>query len=236
MWMKPAKDATIVMGRLNVVAGTPTFKSATFAALGKGFIARDMGFANTAGPSKLHSTFEQSFFYRCRFDAFQDTLYEHSNRQFYRECNIYGTIDFIFGNAAVVLQNCNILPNVPMLAHDELKNKGFPIGLLPENVLDYSLNQTSGEFSVNLGDSCKTTLPPDNYLATYSKKITGNLVEGRIAELDGIRVRAFFQWWSISGIRLSGENLVFEVGMVSAKYPSKNFNETPACEGHRSSS
>ncbi|KAG5053843.1 hypothetical protein JHK85_006353 [Glycine max] len=25
------------------------------------------------------------------------------------ECNIYGTVDFIFGNAAVVLQNCNTL-------------------------------------------------------------------------------------------------------------------------------
>ncbi|KAF8393701.1 hypothetical protein HHK36_021948 [Tetracentron sinense] len=120
MMIGDGRDATIVTGGLNVVDGTPTFQSATFAALGKGFIARDMGFANTAGPSKhqavaLMSTSDQSIFYRCRFDAFQDTLYAHSNRQFYRECNIYGTVDFIFGNAAVLLQNCNILPKVPML-------------------------------------------------------------------------------------------------------------------------
>uniref|UniRef100_F6HH38 DUF538 domain-containing protein n=2 Tax=Vitis vinifera TaxID=29760 RepID=F6HH38_VITVI len=119
-------------------------------------------------------------------------------------------------------------------AHAELSNYGFPVGLLPTNVVDYSINQTSGEFSVNLGYSCKFTLPPDNYLATYSPKISGKIVHGHIASLAGIRVRAFFQWWSITGIRSSGDNLVFEVGVVTAKYPAKNFHETPVCEGHRS--
>ncbi|KAL6974363.1 hypothetical protein U1Q18_028545 [Sarracenia purpurea var. burkii] len=124
----------------------------------------------------------------------------------------------------------------PSTAHTELNKYGFPIGLLPANVLAYNLNATSGEFAVHLGDNCKVTLPPDNYLATYSKRITGKIVAGRIAELDGIRVRAFFQWWSITGIKSNGDNLVFEVGVVSAKYPSKNFDESPECEGKRSSS
>ncbi|KAI3977324.1 hypothetical protein MKX01_000237 [Papaver californicum] len=124
----------------------------------------------------------------------------------------------------------------PSPAHKELQTNGFPIGLLPKNVLNYSLNKTSGDFSVNLGYTCKLTLPPDNYLATYSKKITGKLVEGKIGELKGIRVWAFFQWWSITGIKSSGENLVFEVGMVSAKYPAKNFDESPECQGKHSSS
>lgn len=118
-------------------------------------------------------------------------------------------------------------------AHKELIRFGFPIGLLPKNVNGYSLNSSSGEFLVSLGEKCKITLPPDNYLATYSKKIRGKIVENRIAELDGISVRAFFKWWGITGIRSSGENLVFEVGMVTAKYPSKNFNESPDCEGKK---
>ncbi|KAK3011662.1 hypothetical protein RJ639_010675 [Escallonia herrerae] len=120
MMVGEGMDATIVSGSLNFVDGTPTFSSATFAVFGQGFIARDLGIRNTAGPSKhqavaIMSTADQSVFYRCRFDAFQDTLYAHSNRQFYRECNIYGTVDFIFGNSAVVIQNCNILPKKPML-------------------------------------------------------------------------------------------------------------------------
>ncbi|KAG5620290.1 hypothetical protein H5410_005508 [Solanum commersonii] len=113
------KDATIVSGNRNFIDGTPTFQSATFAVFGKGFVARDIGFVNTAGAAKhqavaLMSTADESVFYRCRMDAFQDTLYAHSNRQFYKECDIYGTVDFIFGNSAVVLQNCNILPRIPM--------------------------------------------------------------------------------------------------------------------------
>lgn len=78
-----------------------------------------MTFINTAGPEKhqavaFRSGSDRSVFYRCSFNAYQDTLYAHSNRQFYRDCDVTGTIDFIFGNAAVVFQNCNIMPRQPL--------------------------------------------------------------------------------------------------------------------------
>ncbi|KAL4589674.1 hypothetical protein LXL04_002582 [Taraxacum kok-saghyz] len=123
----------------------------------------------------------------------------------------------------------------PLTAHSVLTRHGFPVGLLPTDVLSYDLNLTSGEFSVNLGDPCRLILPPDNYLATYSKKVTGKIVQNRIAELNGIRVKAFFQWWGITGIKINGDDLVFEVGMVTAKYPSKNFDEVPQCVGKKHS-
>ncbi|KAJ6704142.1 PECTINESTERASE 1-RELATED [Salix viminalis] len=113
------KDKTIISGSLNFVDGTPTFSTATFAVAGKGFFARDIKFINTAGAAKhqavaFRSGSDMSVCFRCEFDGFQDTLYAHSNRQFYRDCDITGTIDFIFGNAAVVFQNCNIQPRQPL--------------------------------------------------------------------------------------------------------------------------
>lgn len=54
-----------------------------------------------------------SAFYQCSFVAYQDTLYVHSLRQFFRECDVYGTVDFIFGNAAVVFQNCSLYARRP---------------------------------------------------------------------------------------------------------------------------
>ena len=91
-----------------------------FAAVtGDGFIARDITFRNTAGPQNhqavaLRVGSDLSVFYQCSIEGYQDTLYVHSQRQFFKQCNIYGTVDFIFGNAAVVLQNCNIYARKPM--------------------------------------------------------------------------------------------------------------------------
>ncbi|KAJ4982360.1 hypothetical protein NE237_033197 [Protea cynaroides] len=112
-------DSTIITGSLNVVDGSTTFKSATVAAVGEGFIAQDLWIQNTAGAVKhqavaLRVSADRSIINRCRIDAYQDTLYTHTLRQFYRDCNITGTVDFIFGNAAVVFQNCTLVARKPM--------------------------------------------------------------------------------------------------------------------------
>ncbi|XP_075644061.1 putative pectinesterase/pectinesterase inhibitor 7 isoform X1 [Castanea sativa] len=112
-------NQTIITGNRFKDNSTSTFNSATFAVVATGFVAMNMTFRNTAGAIKkqavaVRNGADLSTFYRCSFEAYQDTLYAHSLRQFYRECDIYGTIDFIFGNAAAVFQNCNIYPRLPM--------------------------------------------------------------------------------------------------------------------------
>ncbi|KMZ63785.1 pectin methylesterase, family CE8 [Zostera marina] len=109
---------TVVKADRNNIDGWTTYSSATVAVQGKRFQARDMTFENTAGPSKhqavaLRNSADLSSFYRCSFVGYQDTLYVHTLRQFYRECNIYGTVDFIFGDAVVVFQNCNLYARKP---------------------------------------------------------------------------------------------------------------------------
>ncbi|KAJ7977597.1 Pectinesterase [Quillaja saponaria] len=111
-------NTTIITGDHNVADGSTTFNSATLAVVAPFFVAVNITFRNTAGPSKnqavaMRSGADMSTFYSCSFEGYQDTLYTHSLRQFYRECDIYGTVDFIFGNAAVVVQNCNLYPRLP---------------------------------------------------------------------------------------------------------------------------
>ncbi|KAF8008675.1 hypothetical protein BT93_K2363 [Corymbia citriodora subsp. variegata] len=110
---------TIITGGRSVGAGYTTYSSATAGIDGVGFIARGITFTNTAGPQKgqavaLRSASDLSVFYRCAFQGYQDTLWVLSQRQFYKSCYIFGTIDFIFGNAAVIFQNCLIYVRKPL--------------------------------------------------------------------------------------------------------------------------
>ncbi|KAH7546992.1 hypothetical protein FEM48_Zijuj01G0259800 [Ziziphus jujuba var. spinosa] len=118
MFLGEGRTTTIITGSRNVVDGSTTFKSATVAVVGERFLAKELTFQNTAGPSKhqavaLRVGADLSAFYRVDVLAYQDTLYVHSNRQFFINSFISGTVDFIFGNAAVVLQDCDIHARKP---------------------------------------------------------------------------------------------------------------------------
>ncbi|AED92898.1 Plant invertase/pectin methylesterase inhibitor superfamily [Arabidopsis thaliana] len=137
------KDLTVIVGDDSATGGTSVPDTATMTVTGDGFIARDIGIKNIAGPRghqaiALSITSDQSVLYRCSISGYQDTLYAAALRQFYRECDIYGTIDFIFGNAAAVFQSCNIFLRRPhgvkaynvILANgrtDQRQNTGFAL-------------------------------------------------------------------------------------------------------------
>ncbi|KAF2318694.1 hypothetical protein GH714_010137 [Hevea brasiliensis] len=94
-------DKTIISGNRSCDGGLNTSDTATL-----------------AGPANLQAialrSSVQSAFYQCKFSGYQDTLCTEQDKQFYRECKIYGTIDFIFGDASVILQNCGIYPRLPL--------------------------------------------------------------------------------------------------------------------------
>ncbi|XP_011090455.1 probable pectinesterase/pectinesterase inhibitor 36 [Sesamum indicum] len=165
MFVGDGIDKTVVTGSQNVQDGATTFNSATFGVSGDGFWARDMTFENTAGPQKhqavaLRVSSDLSVFYRCSFKGYQDTLLLHSLRQFYRDCQVHGTVDFIFGDAAAVLQNCDIVVRRPMPHQSNMitaqgrddPNENTGISIMNSRVLPaFDFRDVKGRFRSYLG-------------------------------------------------------------------------------------
>ncbi|KAM0909127.1 hypothetical protein ACQ4PT_015009 [Festuca glaucescens] len=111
---------TVITASRSFSSGWTTFRSATFAVSGAGFVARDLTIRNTAGPAAhqavaLRVDADRSAFFRVAVEGHQDTLYAHSLRQFYRDCRVSGTVDFVFGNGIAVIQRTTLatLPLAP---------------------------------------------------------------------------------------------------------------------------
>ncbi|KAA8516610.1 hypothetical protein F0562_016884 [Nyssa sinensis] len=51
---------------------------------------------------------DQAAFYGCGSYGAQDTLNDDKGRHYFKECFIQGSIDFIFGNARSLYQDCKI--------------------------------------------------------------------------------------------------------------------------------
>lgn len=91
-----------------------TTGSASFYAFGEGFTAKNLSFQNSAGPVgqavAIWVKSDKAHFENCRFLGFQDTLYTYGteSRQYYKNCYIEGTVDFIFGSSIAVFENCVI--------------------------------------------------------------------------------------------------------------------------------
>lgn len=81
------------------------------------FYAENITFENTAGPvGQAVACFvsaDRVYFKNCRFLGFQDTLYTYgkNSRQYYEECYIEGSVDFIFGWSTAVFNRCHIHSN-----------------------------------------------------------------------------------------------------------------------------
>jgi pectinesterase len=91
-----------------------TYTSYTVLVQGDDFIAENLTIENTSGrvgqAVALHVEGDRCIFKHCRLLGNQDTLYasKEDSRQYYRDCYIEGTTDFIFGEATAVFQSCTI--------------------------------------------------------------------------------------------------------------------------------
>jgi pectinesterase len=79
------------------------------------FTAKDITFQNDAGFNAgqavvVESDGDEAVFKNCRFIGNQDVLFTNSDnsRQYYEDCYIEGTTDFIFGSSTVWFEKCHI--------------------------------------------------------------------------------------------------------------------------------
>ncbi|MED6108030.1 hypothetical protein PIB30_019808 [Stylosanthes scabra] len=103
----------------NATMGLKTMHTATFVNKAGMFLAKDMRFENAAGPEghqavALRNVGDFSAFFNCHIHGYQDTLYVQANRQFYRNCEIAGTVDFIFGTSLALIQRSKLIVRKPL--------------------------------------------------------------------------------------------------------------------------
>ncbi|XP_024925729.3 pectinesterase [Ziziphus jujuba] len=126
---------TVVIGRRK---NTTVYRSATFSAIGKGFICKHMGFTSAGyRPDKvaLRVQSDQAAFFNCAIDGTIGPLLALAHRQFFRHCKISGTLNIITGDSALVIQNSWIIVKKPVLTRkatvtangrsDRHENTGF---------------------------------------------------------------------------------------------------------------
>jgi len=92
-----------------------TRTSASFVVKANNFAAENITFQNDAGFSAgqavgLESDGDKASFYNCRIVGNQDILFTNNDnsRQYYKDCYIEGTTDFIFGSSTVWFERCRI--------------------------------------------------------------------------------------------------------------------------------
>ncbi|KAK8340244.1 hypothetical protein F383_25621 [Gossypium arboreum] len=112
--------------------------------------------------------------------------------------------------------------------YEVLQGYNFPVGLLPQGVLKYKLDESTGRFHAYLEGSCSFSLE-GSYQLKYKSTISGIISNNRLKNLSGISVKILFLWLNIVEVVRDEDELEFSVGIASASFPIDNFYECPQC-------
>lgn len=116
-----------------------TFFTYTMLVEADDFYAKNLTIENSAGPVgqavALHVEGNRCVFRNCRILRNQDTLYTagQNSRQYFTDCYIEGTTDFIFGAATVLFEGCTVNSKTNSYITAASTVKGKPYGYVFRN-------------------------------------------------------------------------------------------------------
>ncbi|KAF9614187.1 hypothetical protein IFM89_015695 [Coptis chinensis] len=111
-------------------------------------------------------------------------------------------------------------------AYDVLGSYGFPVGLLPQGITGYEIDQ-SGKFTAYLKGSCNVHIAGRHL--KYKSTITGNISNDKLTDLVGVSVKVLLFWIGIDKVTVTGNDLYFKVGIYNADYSTDTFSLSPTC-------
>nr|CAB3447550.1 unnamed protein product [Digitaria exilis] len=110
--------ATTIVWNDTATSANSTPNSATVHIDAPGFVAKNISFKNAAPAPKpgaqgaqavaIRISSDKAAFWGCGFFGAQDTLLDEQQRHYFKECFIEGSIDFIFGDARSLYENCTL--------------------------------------------------------------------------------------------------------------------------------
>ncbi len=131
-----------------------TFFTYTMKVEANDFILENITIENSAGPVgqalALHVEGDRCVFRNCRFLGNQDTLYAAGkfSRQYFADCYIEGTTDYIFGEATSLFERCTLHTKGDSFVTAASTPEGKPFGFV---FLDCKLTASEGVSKVFLG-------------------------------------------------------------------------------------
>ena len=104
-------DSTIITH--SPTHASPGFGSASLKIAAKNFTAYNLTIENSFGAGSqaeaLATSTDAQQFAHCKFVGYQDTYYSGSSyRNYFKDCLIIGAVDYVFGNATVLFDSCQV--------------------------------------------------------------------------------------------------------------------------------
>jgi pectinesterase len=131
-----------------------TFYTSTLKVDASDFVLENITVENSAGPVgqalALHVEGDRCVFRNCRFSGNQDTVYAAGkfSRQYFYNCYIEGTTDFIFGEATAVFEQCSLHAKANSFLTAASTAEGKPFGFV---FMDCKITAAPGVDKVFLG-------------------------------------------------------------------------------------